>query len=78
MCGQGVGASYWLANSSALRYACQNPDTLVPMSPNRRDLEPSRQAERERLRRRGVLIRDVGLAIIFALVLFGLWKFVLG
>jgi hypothetical protein len=48
------------------------------MSPNRRDLEPSRQAERERLRRRGVLIRDVGLAVIFALVLFGLWKFVLG
>jgi hypothetical protein len=54
------------------------PDSLVPMSPNRRDLEPSRQAERERLRRRGVLIRDVGLAVIFALVLFGLWKFVLG
>jgi hypothetical protein len=48
------------------------------MSPNRRDLEPDRRPERDRARRRGVLIRDVGLAVVFALVLFGLWKLVFG
>ena len=48
------------------------------MSPNRREMKPDRRAqERERARRRGVLIRDVGLAVLFALVVFALWKLVL-
>ena len=56
----------------------ESPDTLVPMSPNRREMKPDRRAqERERARRRGVLIRDVGLAVLFALVLFALWKLLL-
>ena len=42
------------------------------MSPNRRDLEPNRRAqERERARRRGVLIRDAYWALIIAVIVVG-------
>jgi len=41
------------------------------MSPNRRDLEPNRRAERERARRRGVLIRDAYWALIIAIIVVG-------
>ena len=46
------------------------PGTVAPM-PNRGDLEPNRRAERERTRRRGLLIRDAYWALIIAIILVG-------
>jgi hypothetical protein len=44
----------------------------IPVSQNRRDLEPNRGAqERERARRRGVLMRDAYWALIIAVIVVG-------
>ena len=51
--------------------ASLGPDTLVLMSPNRRELEPNRRAQQERARRRGLLIRDAYWALIIAIILVG-------
>jgi hypothetical protein len=50
----------------------ESPDTLTPMSPNRRELKPDRRAqEQERAQRRGVMIRDACWALIIAVIVVG-------